>query len=495
MKNINAFLRKILLVVPLFAMVSCEDFLSTEPDSTRATLKTPEQVSQLLTTAYPQGGYLVFGESMSDNAGDKGAGYDDKINRGSYFYEVVEAAYDYQDSPDYYWAGAYKAIAVANQALKVISESANPEAYSAQKGEALVARAYAHFMLVSFYSRFYNPPTAATDPGIPYVTEPEEVVNKKYERKTVAYVYEMIEKDLLAGMPLIKESSYAVPKYHFNVAAANAFASRFYLVKRDYAKVLQYSNNVFPGGDVAGSLRPWNSTYQNMTYTSLFKTYSRATENANLLLVETGSFFGGDVYAYRYALTNAIWDEISSVIGVSSSTADWSFSTYTAGEGNLFIPKLSTYFVKSSINAEVGYPYVMVPLFTTEEVLFNRAEANIYLGNSNAVLADLNVYASKRIRNYNATNHNITLAKIRTFYGLTNTTANNNTGLLRTVADFRRLEFTQEGQRWFDILRYGLEVTHTTTNGQTITLPNGDPRRQLQLPQSVVLSGIELNKR
>ncbi len=67
-------------------------------------------------------------------------------------------------------------------------------------------------------------------------------------RKTVAYVYEMIEKDLLEGLPLIKDVSYTVPKYHFNIAAANAFASRFYLVKRDYAKTLSYANAVFPVG-------------------------------------------------------------------------------------------------------------------------------------------------------------------------------------------------------------------------------------------------------
>jgi hypothetical protein len=38
----------------------------------------------------------------------------------------------------------------------VISKVTNPEAYSSQKGEALVARAYAHFMLVCLYSQFYD---------------------------------------------------------------------------------------------------------------------------------------------------------------------------------------------------------------------------------------------------------------------------------------------------------------------------------------------------
>jgi len=39
---------------------------------------------------------------------------------------------------------------------------------------------------------------AATDPGIPYITAPETTVFTTYDRKTVQYDYDMIEKDLLA---------------------------------------------------------------------------------------------------------------------------------------------------------------------------------------------------------------------------------------------------------------------------------------------------------
>ncbi len=114
---------------------------------------------------------------------DKGVGQDDRVNRGSYLFEVVDAPVNIEDSPDMYWAKAYNAIAATNLALQVIDQAKDPSIFSAQKGEALVARAYAHFMLVSFFSKFYNPTTAATDPGIPYVTEPEDVVIKQYEQK------------------------------------------------------------------------------------------------------------------------------------------------------------------------------------------------------------------------------------------------------------------------------------------------------------------------
>lgn len=39
-------------------------------------------------------------------------------------------------------------------------------------GEALICRAYAHFMLVNIFSMQYNEKTSSTDLGVPYITEP-----------------------------------------------------------------------------------------------------------------------------------------------------------------------------------------------------------------------------------------------------------------------------------------------------------------------------------
>ena len=489
--NSNSILRNILIILPVLLLSACEDFLSTEPDSTRATISTPKQVSQLLTTAYPQGGYVVFSEAMSDNAGDKGIGEDDKSNRGSFLFEEVEATVDEQDSPDQYWSECYRAISVSNQALEIIRNAADPSQYSAQRGEALVTRAYAHFMLVNYFSKFFDPQQPNTDPGIPYVTEPETVVLKKYERKTVAYVYQMVEQDLMEGLPLISDGSYTVPKYHFNKAAANAFACRFYLVKRDYAKVLQYANAAFQGSSIGDNLRPWNSTYSSLSPQELYNVYARASENANLLLIETASWYGRFVAQYRYGMNFFKWREISAARSIINGGANWAYPLYTQGDNNYLIPKLTEYFVRESVNAEIGVGYVMLPVFTVEEVLFNRAEAYAFQGNTAAALADINVFVSKRVSNYNAATHTVTNASIRRFFGNTNT----RDGIINTILAFKRIEFAQEGMRWFDMQRFAIPVTHETFTGQVITVPATDPRRVLQIPQSASLAGIELNPR
>ncbi|GAA3938372.1 RagB/SusD family nutrient uptake outer membrane protein [Chitinophaga oryziterrae] len=482
----NFFTKASVISISVLTLSGCTKYLDKSPDSSWTELDTPEKVTQLLGTAYPQGNYIVFCEAMSDNVADKAAGVLERTNLDPFSFNDVQSTQ--QDSPEFYWQACYTAIAAANNALKACNAAADTSLYQAQKGEALVARAYAHFMLVTFFSKFYDETTAANDAGIPYVTEPETVVMKQYERKTVAYVYDMIEKDLLQGLPLINDGNYKVPHYHFNKSAAYAFATRFYLFKKNYQKVVEYANLAFPNNDVAGNMRPWNTTYSTMTPAELFAIYANASQSANLLLVETPSLYGRYVAQYRYGLD---YSHETAILESNVTGGKFVYPVYYYNSADYFVPKLTEYFVKSSVNATIGDPYVMVPLFTTEEVLFNRAEANIYLGNNDAVLADLNLFASKRIKNYNAGTHKITTTSIKNYYGITSV-AN---GLLQTVMDFKRAEYVQEGSRWFDLQRYKIPVTHYTVFGETFTLAADDKRRVLQIPASALTSGIALNPR
>ena len=475
----------------LFAISSgCNKFLEKEPDN-RAKLDSPEKVSQLLGTAYPGANYQAFAETMTDNVTDIGNGGNDNTIHDPYFF--IDTKENQQDSPEFYWYGCYSAIAAANLALETISKATtNPDSYNAQKGEALVARAYAHFMLVNFFAKFYDPATASSDLGIPYVTEPETVFIKQYDRKTVQYVYDMIEKDLSEGLPLIQDKNYTVPKYHFNRAAANAFAARFYLFKKDYDKVINYATQAIPGNNFAPNLRQWNTSYKNITdVTELFKIYAKATEPANLLLVETSSIWSRNYYTNRYGVSEA---KISEIIPRPDpiTGGNFAFALYSVSEGtHQLVPKIDEYFVKVSVNANIGTAYVMVPLFTTEEVLFNQAEAYAYTGNITAALTNLNIYASTRINNYNSSANNITAAKINSVFN----TSNTRDGLIQAILYYKRAEFIHEGMRWFDILRYKMPVVHTTADGQTITLAADDLRKVLQIPQSTSLAGLALNPR
>lgn len=480
-------------------LVSCNKYLEKEPDN-RAKLTDPDKVAQLLGSAYPLANYMAFNEAMSDNAGDKGAGETDVTNRDPYFFENVHS--NEQDSPDNYWSACYSAIAAANEALKACNNASNPADYQSEKGEALIARAYAHFMLVTLYSIPYEATTASSNPGIPYVTEPETVVIKQYDRRTVAYVYEMIEKDILEGLPLIDDANYTIPRYHFNRAAANAFAARFYLYKKDYQNAVNHASIAVP--DFLPNLRKWNTTYQTYGINNLPAQYQKTTDPANLLLVTVSTIYNyGLRYAtYRYGLTPFLQDQILGT-PLQLTGGSWSFIIGTVGsQSNTAIPKLNyTDFASTIPGGETGTPYGTISLFTVEEVLFNKVEANAYLGNYDAAINDLNIYMSTRLNGVTPgilpANYRITQAKILSHY---NNRLTIQPAVVNFILELKRAEFIHEGMRWFDVLRYNIPVTHTfiesggTATG-SITIDATDRRRQLKLPDAVKLSGItDLNR-
>jgi starch-binding outer membrane protein, SusD/RagB family len=465
---------------------SCEKYLDTVPDN-RTEINSPEKISELLVSAYPAGNYSPFCELMSDNVSDNFANATpSQIYSKPYFWEDV-LQLD-QDSPQYYWASCYAAIAAANQALESINKLGGGAKLDPQKGEALVARAYAHFMLVNLYSKFYDPSTAGTDLGIPYVTTPEKVVIKKYDRGTVQSVYEKIERDLLEGLPLISDQAYTVPTFHFNKNAANAFASRFYLYKKNYDKVIEHATKVAGTGGFAPNMRNWSTDLSSKSYNIILSEYTQSTQKSNLLLAETTSFWGRFWAGQRYGLSSDDGREL--YFSVQPGGGNLSYSLF-GNENGTNIPKFNELFVRTSPSSNIGTGYIMVPLFTTEEVLFNRAEANLNKGNINAVLEDINTFLSLRIENYNASQHALTVAKNNAFYNTNNT----NAALLSTILYYRRIEFMHEGLRWFDILRFKAPISHNIINGPSIELSASDPRRVLQIPQEAALSGLPLNPR
>ncbi|TJZ60708.1 RagB/SusD family nutrient uptake outer membrane protein [Sphingobacterium olei] len=484
------------LAVCSFVLSGCEKFLEQEPDM-RTTINSVEKVKALVSTAYPTGSYYTFMEAASDNAEDKGP-----LGSGVYAYEINRTPYMFEettaetgtDSPTNYWNRAYQAIAAANHALHAIAENNFDAKVLPYKGEALVCRAYAHFMLVTLFARAYDPATADNYPGIPYVVEPGKVVQAQYDRKTISYVYDMIEKDLKEGLPLISDAAYEVPRFHFNVAAAHAFAARFYLFKKDYEKVVEHANKVAPSGNYQNSLREWISTYNSWETDQMRINYLRSNEPANLLLAQTTSWWGRRYYYYRFGLTFNLNRNLMSVANVTGKAWGQRTSSYS-NSTNIRHNKFTEFFVYST--SGTGSARIMAPLLSAEEALFNRAEAYAYLGDYDKALEDLNLYASKRITSFNSTTDRVTYTKLENFYK----TSDPREGIVKTILDFKRAEFVQEGLRWLDILRHKITVEHKVldTDGvtvvQTITIDSDDPRRMFQLPPEVTLAGIEQNPR
>lgn len=501
MKNI------LLIFVGALFMLSCEDFLDKNPDN-RTVLDSPEAVSELLVSAYPEAIYHGFTEVMSDNVDDKGIGrYVAEFipNENAYYWNDHGA--DTYDSPTFYWNSCYAAIAAANHALDAIEEASFKDKYSAQRGEALAARAYAHFMLVNLFANNYNPQTSGTDLGIPYVIEPETVVFKNYKRATVQKIYDDIEKDLneIFESNLIKDENYTVPKYHFTKSAVHALASRFYLFKGNWDKVIEHSNYVL-AADAAGKLRDWNGKYLEYGANDLWAQYTKAEESANILLSRSYTNWGSGFIVFRYSLSPKKIAELFGQSIAGESRFDLVIGDkilYAAGDQQLgFVPKYKPRTETHDGNTDIGYPNTIVPLFTMEEVLFNRAEAYAMKEHYNLALADIDTYISKRKRGYDPEKplteedmekayENVSGPELAPFYEVKEAQKL----YLWYLLDLRRREFVHEGMRWFDIKRFNFEITHDLIDGGSMTLAKDDLRRAIQIPSTAVASGITPNPR
>ena len=409
----------------LVAMSSCSDFLDKASD-TRVTLTNEEQLRMLMTSAYPQYNYALFCELSTDNIIDNNApGVDGvRYNLGSYSRNDDQAFAWTEinnetgsDTPSGSWEGYYNSIATCNHVLQKVeefeAEGKTSEKLLAVKGEALVTRAYSHFMLANIFCMPYRGPELSKQyPGIPYATEPETTVKPHYERGTLAETYEKIQADLEAGLPLINDAIYEIPKYHFNRQAAYTFASRFYLYKRDYEKVLECANTVFGGPDV--DPLPYMSdiwAQDNLNYEDEYnRYYANSMHQRNFLLIPTYSTYrrhisGGRRYAInrdgmrgsvrgpgptwercRYQNTQLgwVWAMHPCILAmwVNGSQEYGVWWAGTAGEQFEYTDKL----------AGIGYAHQVLVEFTGEEALLNRAEAKLFLGDIDGCIADLGVW-------------------------------------------------------------------------------------------------------
>lgn len=149
--------------------------------------------------------------------------------------------------------GLYKNIAmVANIVLTNANTASGDKKLLEQlKSEAYVLRAFMHFLLVNMYAKAYNPSTAQTDGGIPYVTDINfEEINAK---KTVKEVYDNMLADIDAAFAL--NSLPDAPKNSMRIGKGFAYAVK--------AKILMSMHNYGGALDAVNEALKYNSTLED----------------------------------------------------------------------------------------------------------------------------------------------------------------------------------------------------------------------------------------
>lgn len=533
------------LFLAFSSLTACFDKLDELPDN-RTEIDSPEKVRLLLTSAYPQESQALLCELSGDNYIDDNvvvpATHNDprsKWHEEAYkWQDVNNYSMGEQDTPNQVWETYYAGISVCNHAIEAMlnmcDDPASDRELAHSWGEAHVLRAYLHFVLVNTFAEAYKDSTkSSADRGIPYVTIPESQVHVDYSGSdylhSVKETYDLIEKDLLAGIDLIDDSRYQVAAYHFNQNAANAFAARFYLFKRNYDKCIYYADRAL-GANPSSMLRKWKNINTNTMDTRL-KFYNDHQAVCNFLIQSTYSVQDRMLSACRFAINKGKdftdsqgrkWTVPSTLdILIDGGGPNWN-GRMPAFDGNLFIFggqeygvwlfRVYEYFEYTDKIAGIGYVHMLYQPLTADETLLCRAEAKLYKGDNEGARQDLLYWTTS----HKVTKQTLDQADINKFYtasknkeyvgdmhpaemGFEKILTGDDLNVLNCILHFRRIETMFEGLRWFDIKRYGITVYHHYRGANedeihTDSLTYNDPRRVLQLPNNVIEAGYPANR-
>ena len=543
--------KNIFIIVALVAvaLTGC-NFLDHEPDM-RASIDSKEKVQLLLVSAYTQANSAPLCEYSSDNVIDNNVPdprtgqanaenpLDEMYNELFAWKPVKQSS---NDSPKMVWDGHYTAIATANQALEAIKKlEAQGINMNAEKGEALLSRAYHHFLLANVFCQAWkNEEASKQDMGITYMMQPETKVAPEYSRGPELVVntnedgdtvwiggslhdtYEAIERDLEAGLKLVSDEYYTIPHYHFNTKAAHAFAARFYLYKREWAKVVEHADYVLTTAEESTLAMLYDAqTGRDASNVELaFNHYIDVQAPSNLLLFAT---YSSSAYAHfpgygRYQYNGEAQDYTTYGSGPCWNGQFPGFGTWSADQKlGGFCAK--DYYAFEYTDKVAGYGYVRMVsrALTTNETLLCRAEAKIYLNDLAGATNDFRIWAqsynvSGRMQMLEDSTVDLSQEKIVKFYGEKYGTKYaqelHNQDLapewvitpeqlpfVHCAIHFRRIETLHDGLRWQDIKRYGIEIEHVQGKDPARKLVWNDDRRAIQLPQEVIVAGMTANPR
>ena len=522
-----------LLVLFLLLAVSCNDYLDKMPDN-RTEIDSEEKISKLLVSAYPRNDFIYCTEYASDNTDDFGPNNPNFDRFGEQLFNWIDVTETNNESPKRIWEASYNATASANQALQAIQEMGNPESLNHARGEALLARAYCHFILVNVFSQHYSKQHSATDLGVPYMEKSETELAPKYERATVAEVYEKMAKDIEEGIPLINDAKYAIPAYHFNTKAAYTFASRFYLYYQNWEKAIEYATKAL-GSNPKEALRNYDPLVaMPRSLINVGTEFTASTQKPNFLVLTaysnlgtvygayyTGSRFNhGNIIAQFETYNQAPWGQYPT--NANNYGNMYKLRPYVYAGTNLdkvLLPRLPFLFEYTDPVARIGFRRTVYVAIRAEEALLNRAEAYIMQGKYAEALADMNLWTANTLNPANSTplltEESIEkwAAKYKYYEPtkptpkkklhpdfITITEGSKQESFIHCLLYMRRHEFIHEGMRWFDVKRYGIEISRRVVDGLTVKdvineLKVRDNRRAFQIPQEVVNAGMTPNPR
>lgn len=292
----------------LVSMTACSDFLDENPKTDLTTVayyRTQAQAEANVNYLYRTGAMDKLGSAPSAYVGCFASitgmltGYFSNSYEGQeivcrYARELTRQQFTMRiaSTMDGVWDDCYKAINIANSAVKYIPQIAMGEADAARLvAEAKFFRAFNYFFLVKAFG------------GVPLYTEPyESAENMELERASAEAVYALIEadlKDAVNVLPAVKfsDNAHRISKYAAAMMLTSAYMQQGkYAEAAEYAKIVINSPHKLTPNDDLGM----NSAFNKLRTTDDLDESIYALERDNS--ISTSSWF--PTYAFDGSATS-----------------------------------------------------------------------------------------------------------------------------------------------------------------------------------------------
>jgi hypothetical protein len=350
------------------------------------------------------------------------------------------------------WYYTYIPVFTANTILEGLQKlNTSGKEFDNVKGQACYYRAKSFLSAAIIWAPAYDKANAEAQIGIPIRLQSD--FNVESRRSTLKETYDQIVADLKIAAALLPKTPIHLLRP--SKAAAYGMLARTYLIMQDYQRSFIYADSCL---QMKKTLLDFNKLNANAAFpisrfnNEVIHEFSIGTP---AILFNTRARIKPAIYA-MYENN----DLRKTVFFKDMTGGDHAFKGNYEGGFDLFYG------------------------VATDEMLLIRAECNARAGNTSQTLVDLNFLLVSRY-------------KLGTFVPLT---ASNSQVALDLVLTERRKELLMRGLRWADIKRLNTEGRNISltrsNNGETYTLPAGDLRFVLPIPDDIIaLTGMQQNPR
>ncbi|WEK18582.1 MAG: RagB/SusD family nutrient uptake outer membrane protein [Candidatus Pedobacter colombiensis] len=441
-----------ILTIPVLMAVSCKKFLDIKPKGViiAESLGDFEGVlnSELIVNPFGQNNLIIY---STDDLNDASLNLQGQTSPKGNTYFWVEYINNSSVRPDY-WADLYNTIANLNVVTEgVLSATDGTDQQKKQLyAEAMVAKTFNYFHLLSFFAPAYNKATANIDYGLPYVNT-TDVSKDTPARLTLQAMYDQLINDIVAAIPDLPETN--INNTRVTKGAAYGMLARIYMSMGDYVNAEKYADLILGSGKAkivnygaytTGQLPATNSSPEELW---VRYSYNMTFSYSNELLS-------------KYDLNN---DLRIRLLATKKNDGTYSYSNFQA------------------YNPNRGITYA--------EIFLDKAECLARSGDINGALNIVN----------NTIRKNRFLAAQYTAL-----TASTPEAALTAVLEERRRELAFKGLRWIDMKRLDREgrmpaVKRMSKDGTAVltTLAPGSSAYTFQIPLMVQSFNVNmpLNKR